>query len=82
MMRRAVVIVLALASAARFYFVSLLGEKVVADIECAPCYLRNCPIGEACMDRIEVDAVFNAMAKLLTSQSAGSELTERNQSLC
>lgn len=46
------------------------GEKILAEIECAPCYLRRCPIGEACMNQIETQAVFNAMKRLLSTESA------------
>lgn len=41
------------------------GEKLVAPVDCAPCYLKNCPIGEICMDAIEVKDVFAALQKLI-----------------
>ncbi len=39
------------------------GEKLVAEVDCAPCYLKKCPIGEICMDTITVDEVFMALQR-------------------
>ena len=39
------------------------GEKLVAQVDCAPCYLKHCPIGEICMDAITTDAVFDAVLR-------------------
>jgi heptosyltransferase-2 len=41
------------------------GEKVVAQVDCAPCYLKRCPIGEICMNSIQVDEVFQALRRQL-----------------
>jgi heptosyltransferase-2 len=38
---------------------------VSADVECAPCMLRDCPIDHRCMTRIEAGNVFDLAAKLL-----------------
>jgi heptosyltransferase-2 len=46
------------------------GEKIVAEIECSPCYLKNCPIGEICMDTIEVSEVFEAVRRQLAAVPA------------
>jgi len=43
------------------------GEKIVADVECAPCYLKTCPIGEICMDSITTDEVFEALRRMVCS---------------
>jgi len=39
------------------------GEKIVTTVDCAPCYLKRCPIGEICMDTIEVEDVFAAVKR-------------------
>ncbi len=39
------------------------GEKLVAPVDCAPCYLKHCPIGEICMDSLSVDEVFAALKR-------------------
>ena len=36
------------------------------DVECSPCFLRDCPIDFRCMDRITVDQVVDAVLKLWT----------------
>ena len=37
------------------------GSKIVAAIECAPCYLRSCDRSPSCMDSVGVDEVFAAL---------------------
>lgn len=39
------------------------GEKLVTRVDCAPCYLKRCPIGEICMDDITVDDVYAAVRR-------------------
>jgi heptosyltransferase-2 len=39
------------------------GEKIVANVECAPCYLKKCPIGEICLDDIKFEDVFAALSR-------------------
>lgn len=41
------------------------GRKVVADIECAPCYRRSCDVSPSCMDAVGVDTVFGALSEVL-----------------
>ncbi len=41
------------------------GEKIVAGVECAPCYLKKCPIGEICLDDIKFEDVFAALKRQL-----------------
>jgi heptosyltransferase-2 len=41
------------------------GEKIVANVECAPCYLKKCPIGEICLDDIKFEDVFAALKRQL-----------------
>ncbi len=36
------------------------GQKIISDISCAPCYLKDCPIDERCMDEMNMDAIFQA----------------------
>lgn len=43
------------------------GEKIVARVECAPCYLKKCPIGEICLDDIKFEDVFAALARQLAT---------------
>lgn len=38
---------------------------ISADVECAPCMLRDCPIDHRCMTRVSVDDVFVRVAKML-----------------
>lgn len=33
------------------------GTKLISDLECAPCYLRSCPIDEKCMKVFPVDRI-------------------------
>jgi len=50
------------------------GRKVVTDLDCSPCYLRNasdCPRGADCMERITVEEVFAATAELLGNWATG-----------
>ena len=39
------------------------GEKIVTGVDCAPCYLKKCPIGEICLDDIRLDEVFSAVQR-------------------
>ncbi|WP_123580754.1 glycosyltransferase family 9 protein [Abditibacterium utsteinense] len=41
------------------------GEKIVASVDCAPCYLKKCPIGEICLDDIKFEDVFAALQRQL-----------------
>jgi len=38
---------------------------ISADVECAPCMLRDCPIDHRCMTRVSVENVFEQVTKLL-----------------
>jgi heptosyltransferase-2 len=49
------------------------GEKIVTGVECSPCYLKKCPIGEICLDDIKFEDVFAALARQL--QASPSSLT-------
>jgi heptosyltransferase-2 len=42
-----------------------LGEKIVPHVECAPCYLRDCPMTITCMDSIGVDEVYGALERVV-----------------
>jgi len=46
------------------------GRKIVADIECAPCYLRTCPIQEKCMKSITPQQVADTVFELLDQSPA------------
>ena len=39
---------------------------ISADVECAPCMLRDCPIDHRCMTRVSAEDVFGRVAKLLS----------------
>jgi len=41
------------------------GAKLKPDIECVCCYRRDCTVRPTCMERIDVDTVFEACATLL-----------------
>lgn len=41
------------------------GEKIITTVECAPCYLKKCPIGEICLDDIKFEDVFGALKRQL-----------------
>jgi len=45
------------------------GTKVVADIDCAPCYRRSCDIEPGCMDAVTPDAVYEALQGLVAEAS-------------
>ncbi len=40
------------------------GVKLVPDIDCACCYLRECDRKPSCMDRLDVDTVYNSVVTL------------------
>jgi heptosyltransferase-2 len=40
------------------------GIKIVADLDCAPCYRSTCERDKKCMEAISVEQVFNAVSKL------------------
>jgi heptosyltransferase-2 len=42
------------------------GEKIVTQVECSPCYLKKCPIGEICLDDIKFEDVFAALTRQLS----------------
>lgn len=51
------------------------GEKIVAGVECAPCYLKKCPIGEICLDDIKFEDVFAALSRQLSgARASGAKL--------
>ena len=35
------------------------------DVECSPCMLRDCPIDQRCMTRVDVDEVYRAALTML-----------------
>ncbi|MGH7198653.1 MAG: glycosyltransferase family 9 protein [Candidatus Omnitrophota bacterium] len=41
------------------------GKKVISEISCAPCYLRNCPIDEQCMKDMRAETLFRAAQEAL-----------------
>ncbi len=41
-----------------------LGEKLVTDFDCAPCYRRVCDINPSCVEAIDTDAVLEAVERL------------------
>jgi len=41
------------------------GTKIVADVDCAPCYKAECDVGHICMRRISPEAVFAAAKEQL-----------------
>lgn len=42
-----------------------LGEKIVTDFACSPCYLKVCPKPRTCMQALEVGVVESAMMRVL-----------------
>ena len=48
------------------------GEKLVAPVDCAPCYLKKCPIGEVCMDALTVEDVFEALKRQMAEGQTDS----------
>ena len=42
------------------------GRKIVASIECAPCYLRSCDRSPSCMDAVGIDEVFAAVREAVS----------------
>jgi heptosyltransferase-2 len=45
------------------------GKKIVSEIACAPCYLRNCPIDEQCMKDMSAETLFKASQEVLEGVS-------------
>lgn len=41
------------------------GKKIISKIDCAPCYLKICPIGEQCMKDMTADEIFDAVKEVL-----------------
>jgi len=41
------------------------GKKVVSEISCAPCYLKDCPIDEQCMKDMKPDRLFEMAKEVL-----------------
>ena len=41
------------------------GKKLMSNINCAPCYLRDCPIDEKCMKEMGVDIIFDSVRDVL-----------------
>jgi ADP-heptose:LPS heptosyltransferase len=48
------------------------GEKIVTGVECSPCYLKKCPIGEICLDDIKFEDVFAALKRQLETPAAAA----------
>lgn len=48
------------------------GVKIVSNLPCAPCYLKECPIGERCMEEIEPRVLFDAAFELLKATAKRS----------
>ncbi|MDB3945731.1 glycosyltransferase family 9 protein [Gammaproteobacteria bacterium] len=44
------------------------GEKIIADIPCACCYLADCDIHPTCMDLIETTEIINAVEALMSAK--------------
>ena len=51
---------------------------LTADVECRPCYRRECPIDHRCMTRISPEAVAREALRALAE---GSEFAGRQQNL-
>jgi len=41
------------------------GEKIISKVSCSPCYLKECPKAEICMQDISVDEVFQLVKKFV-----------------
>lgn len=46
-----------------------LGEKIVTDFACAPCYLKTCPHARTCMDALAPETVEAALRRVLARAS-------------
>ena len=44
------------------------GKKIISPLPCAPCYLRDCPIDEQCMQDITADMIYKAAKEVLQVQ--------------
>jgi heptosyltransferase-2 len=42
------------------------GKKIISNISCAPCYLKDCPIQERCMEEMDPAAIVQAAKGLLS----------------
>ncbi|HUT98270.1 MAG TPA: glycosyltransferase family 9 protein [bacterium] len=42
-----------------------LGEKLMGDYDCAPCYRRTCDVSPSCVEAIGADAVLEAVERIL-----------------
>lgn len=54
-----------------------LGRNAVAlwaEVECAPCYLRECPIDHRCMARLDVESIWPIASSMLGGRTAASPL--------
>ena len=53
----------------------LTPERVIVrhHVSCSPCFLRYCPVDHRCMERIEVDEVCQAAAKMLEENRPDGE---------
>jgi ADP-heptose:LPS heptosyltransferase len=57
-----------------------LGEKVVTDFECSPCYLKTCDKDPLCMEAMGADLVLEAIERALAKsrvESRGSTIDHR-----
>lgn len=45
-----------------------LGEKVVSDFPCSPCYLKHCPKPVFCLDAMSAETVLEKVDRLLTAR--------------
>jgi heptosyltransferase-2 len=54
------------------------GEKVVAPVTCAPCYLKNCPINEICMDEIKPEQVLAAVQRQVAALKETAPILDEN----
>ena len=41
------------------------GEKIMSPCDCGPCYLRHCERDPSCMDQIDIDAVVEAVDRVI-----------------
>jgi len=41
------------------------GEKIASDLKCSPCYKNKCEINEECMQKLSIDKIYDAIAKIV-----------------